>query len=117
MKQTTTMFYKNVGAWLKTQRLLKKQTQTEIAEIIGVTFQQIQKYEKAKNKINLDFFVKLCDYFKVDTGLVISNCRDNLYLPDELVNQGYITVSTQEVSKEPNLNLSAKYWIDKKGGE
>ena len=32
----------------------------------------------------------------------------------ELIKQGYITVSTEEVSKDPNINLSANYWIEKK---
>ena len=51
MKQTNEIFYRNVGAWLRNQRQLKKKTQTEIAEVIGVTFQQIQKYEKSVNKL------------------------------------------------------------------
>ena len=114
MKQTNEIFYRNVGAWLRNQRQLKKKTQTEIAEVIGVTFQQIQKYEKSVNKLNFYFFVELCNYFQVDTGLIISNCKQNLYLPEELINQGFITVSSQKVTEDNNSNISSEYLPSKK---
>ena len=93
---------------------IKKKTQTEIAEVIGVTFQQIQKYEKSVNKLNFYFFVELCDYFQVDTGLIISNCKQNLYLPEELINQGFITVSSQKVTEDNNSNISSEYLPNKR---
>ena len=111
--QTSTMFYKNIGAWVKKERLFNNKTQTDIGKVLNVTFQQIQKYENANNHLNLEFFVRLCEYFKQDISTVVSNCRDNLYLPEELVKQGYITVSSEEIAKDPNVNLSAKYWIGK----
>lgn len=113
MKQTTEMFYKNIGAWLRNQRQSKNKTQSEISEVIGVTFQQIQKYERATNKLNLHFFVQLCDYFKVDPNLIISNSKENLYLPEELINQGYITVSTKHVLEDNTLNMHPEYLLKK----
>jgi len=112
--QSIAMFYKNIGAWIKKERLEKKQTQTNLSKVLGVTFQQIQKYEKASNQLNLHYFMKLCDHFGKDYTQVLSNCKDNLFLPEELIKQGYITVSTEEISKDPNINLSANYWIEKK---
>lgn len=113
--QTPSLFYKNVGAWIKKERLIKGKTQTQIAKVLNVTFQQVQKYEKASNNLNLHFFIKLCEYFDRDIARVVSDCKDNLFLPEELVKQGYITVTHEEISKDPNLNLSPTHWIEKKG--
>jgi transcriptional regulator with XRE-family HTH domain len=40
-----------VGKRLRTQRLVRKMTQTQLADRIGITFQQIQKYENGTNRI------------------------------------------------------------------
>ena len=42
---------KFLGRKLKRRRKQVKKTQTEIGEAVGVTFQQIQKYEKGTNAI------------------------------------------------------------------
>ena len=38
-----------IGARIRFVRLLRGKTQTKVANAIGVTFQQIQKYEKGAN--------------------------------------------------------------------
>jgi transcriptional regulator with XRE-family HTH domain len=40
-----------VGAKIRLRRLEVGMSQTALAEIVGVTFQQIQKYEKGSNRI------------------------------------------------------------------
>jgi len=40
-----------VGQRLKMARMIKGVTQEKLAEAIGVTFQQVQKYENGKNRI------------------------------------------------------------------
>ena len=42
---------KFLGRKLKRRRIQVKKTQTEIGEAVGVTFQQIQKYERGTNAI------------------------------------------------------------------
>lgn len=41
-----------VGARLRMRRLLLNMTQTELGDTVGITFQQIQKYEKGANRIS-----------------------------------------------------------------
>ena len=64
-KRTRTMgdLYVYIGSRIKEARYdyrrivteaKKVMTQTELAKVCGVTFQQIQKYEKATNKVPLD---------------------------------------------------------------
>ncbi len=59
-------FYCKIGADLKNLRRKNGYTQTEIATYLGVTFQQVQKYETGKNRIPVRFILMLMDLFKVD---------------------------------------------------
>ena len=43
---------KEIGARLKSARLLKAMSQQHMADQVGLTFQQIQKYENGKNHIS-----------------------------------------------------------------
>jgi transcriptional regulator with XRE-family HTH domain len=40
-----------VGQRIRVERLARRMSQTELAERIGITFQQVQKYEKGVNRI------------------------------------------------------------------
>jgi transcriptional regulator with XRE-family HTH domain len=40
-----------VGQRIKVERLARRMSQTEVAELIGVSFQQVQKYEKGVNRV------------------------------------------------------------------
>ncbi len=42
----------HVGACLRTRRIIAGLTQSELGAATGVTFQQVQKYEKATNRIS-----------------------------------------------------------------
>lgn len=59
--QSDVDFNSVIGLKIKARRRELKLTQTELANSLGVTFQQIQKYEKGKNRI---VFPKLILLFK-----------------------------------------------------
>lgn len=42
---------KHVGARLRMRRLMLHMSQTKLADAIGLTFQQVQKYEKGTNRM------------------------------------------------------------------
>jgi len=42
----------DIGRRIRVQRLIKGMSQTELANLCGVTFQQIQKYEKGANRVS-----------------------------------------------------------------
>jgi transcriptional regulator with XRE-family HTH domain len=41
-----------IGHRIRVQRMLRSATQTELANAIGITFQQIQKYENGSNRVS-----------------------------------------------------------------
>src|SRR6202171_5751546 len=43
---------KHVGSRVRMRRLMLDMSQTDIANALGLTFQQVQKYEKGSNRIS-----------------------------------------------------------------
>jgi transcriptional regulator with XRE-family HTH domain len=56
---------KLVGQMIRTQRLLKGLTQTELGTKLGVTFQQIQKYENGANRVGSGRLFEIAGIFEV----------------------------------------------------
>ena len=54
-----------IGRLVRAQRLLCGFSQTELADAIGVTFQQVQKYEKGVNRIGSGRLYRIADKLKV----------------------------------------------------
>lgn len=51
MKKTPDPIDRHVGSRVRMQRILMKMSQEKLGEALGLTFQQIQKYEKGLNRI------------------------------------------------------------------
>ncbi len=58
----------HVGSRLLMRRVLLGLTQTELGEAIGVTFQQLQKYEKGTNRISASRLFDLSHVLDVPIG-------------------------------------------------
>jgi transcriptional regulator with XRE-family HTH domain len=56
---------KHIGARLRTRRIMLDLTQLQIAEALGVTFQQVQKYEKGEGRIGAGRLQRLCHRLRV----------------------------------------------------
>lgn len=57
---------RHVGMRLRLLRLNHKMSQTELGDKVGVTFQQIQKYERGANRIGASRLWKLCEIFEAE---------------------------------------------------
>ena len=58
-------FYRDLGHNIRLTRSAAGKTQTEIADHLDITFQQVQKYENGTNRIPVDRIVKLAAYLDV----------------------------------------------------
>src|SRR6266536_1119177 len=56
---------KEVGQLIRAQRLVCRMSQTELANALGVTFQQVQKYEKGVNRVGAGRLAKIADTLTV----------------------------------------------------
>jgi transcriptional regulator with XRE-family HTH domain len=64
-----------IGTRVRQRRLEKKMSQTDLANELGLTFQQVQKYEKGTNRLSLSRALKVAEvldttveYFVRDLG-------------------------------------------------
>lgn len=64
MKKHEIEFYKKVGANMKRIRMANKDNQEHVADLFGVTWQQIQKYENGINRLPLISARKFCRNYK-----------------------------------------------------
>ena len=78
-QQNETVLKKVFGLQLKKMRLMRGYTQTKLAKAIGVTFQQIQKYEKGKNAVSVHNELKLAEFLKCDRNYFIQPITENGY--------------------------------------
>ena len=62
---------KVIGQNLKYLRKVNDLNQTKVGNVIGVTFQQIQKYEKGKNGVSSYRLKQLADKFKVSLDVLL----------------------------------------------
>ncbi|MFH1158779.1 MAG: helix-turn-helix domain-containing protein [Pseudomonadota bacterium] len=54
----------HVGARVKSRRLILGFSQDDLAKSIGLTFQQVQKYERGTNRISVSRLVDICRALK-----------------------------------------------------
>jgi transcriptional regulator with XRE-family HTH domain len=65
LKKSGNPIDKHVGNRVRMRRMMLKMSQTKIGDELGVTFQQIQKYEKGTNRIGASRLQHLCQILQV----------------------------------------------------
>tara|TARA_B100000519_G_C13916219_1_gene284566 strand:- start:55 stop:411 length:357 start_codon:yes stop_codon:yes gene_type:complete len=82
------VFQVNLGIFMRNVRLSNRKTQTDVANAIKVTFQQIQKYEKGTNAISIFKLLTWWNFMKLDVsiGSVLAKCMGNHYLQQIFMN-------------------------------
>jgi transcriptional regulator with XRE-family HTH domain len=59
-----------VGQRIRVQRQAIGMSQTKLADALGVTFQQVQKYERGKNRVGAGRLTKIASVLQVS----VANC-------------------------------------------
>ena len=70
-----------VGQVLRMLRVRQGMTQRQLANALGVTFQQIQKYECAGNRISASMLCSIANILQVPVGTIFSESKQP-YLMD-----------------------------------
>jgi transcriptional regulator with XRE-family HTH domain len=98
-------FRKNLGKALKKHRLAAKMSQMALAEKIGISYQQLQKYEKGINNISIYRLQQICEAFKVPISRFLEGQE-----PEKIAED----ISEYGLSKEERILLSLYRRIDNK---
>jgi transcriptional regulator with XRE-family HTH domain len=91
----------HVGGKLRQKRLEYGMTQEDLAKLVGVTFQQIQKYEKGQNRVSYSKLYEIAAILKID----ISYFFDGLIYSDPLSSD---ILFAGENNQEPYQNKEIK---------
>lgn len=67
----------HVGKKLKQARTLRRYSQTDVAQRLGLSFQQIQKYEIGSNRIAASRLFELAQILDVPTAYFFEGLHDN----------------------------------------
>ena len=96
MVARTSLIDDYIGKKLRTARIIRNLSQDELAKKVGITFQQIQKYEKGLNRISASRLYWFIRILGVDFDFFFNGI-------DEIVMQDNQTVAQfNEGSKESN---------------
>jgi transcriptional regulator with XRE-family HTH domain len=73
---------KHVGSRVRMRRLMLNLTQMQLAEGLGLTFQQVQKYEKGTNRISASRLHRLSHILHVPVPFFFEGAPQELHLPE-----------------------------------
>lgn len=65
-----------VGESIRAHRLMASMSQSDLAEQLGVSFQQVQKYEKGTNRVGAGRLPQIAEIFGVPIGALFKGYAD-----------------------------------------
>jgi len=66
----------HVGARIRMQRNLRRASQSELAQALGLTFQQIQKYERGANRVSASMLFEAAQFLNVPVAMFFEGLPD-----------------------------------------
>jgi transcriptional regulator with XRE-family HTH domain len=86
----------HVGGRVRMRRLMLDLTQMQLADGLGLTFQQVQKYEKGTNRISASRLHQLSHILRVPVPFFFEGAPRELHLPD--LTEGGPTIASDVVA-------------------
>jgi len=96
---------KHIGQQIKMLRISKKMSQKALAEELGITYQQVQKYETGMNRISVARVWQFCKIFSVTPDFLFKNLLD---LSEKDASAGELIPNTMATSQDIRLILAFK---------
>ncbi len=87
---------KSIGGRIKARRLEIGMTQEQLAEKMGVTYQQIQRYENGVNKLNVEQLQIIADSLTIPTSFFF---EDNQTTGIKDIKSQYVSVEEERFLK------------------
>lgn len=77
----------HVGKRLREVRIMRGLTQTQLGEKLGISFQQVQKYEKGTNRIGCSRLWDMCTILEVPVTFYFEGLADKAADEDEHISR------------------------------
>jgi transcriptional regulator with XRE-family HTH domain len=81
---------KHAGSRVRMRRLMLGMSQTKLAEMIGLTFQQVQKYEKGVNRMGSSRLQQIANILKVPATFFFEDAPGQLKLDGTAPSPAYV---------------------------
>lgn len=94
----------HVGARLRLRRILLGLSQSAVADRIGLTFQQVQKYERGTNRLAASTLYRVAQILDVPVSFFFDD------LPDTLSVQPTSNVTADRLTSKDGLELLRNYY-------
>jgi transcriptional regulator with XRE-family HTH domain len=79
--KSLTMIDQTIGARVRARRLELRMSQEGLGNKLGLTFQQVQRYESGRNRIGSSRLVEIANILQVDTSYFLSDLQGDGKLP------------------------------------
>ncbi len=100
---------KYVGSRVRARRIGLRKSQTKLGDAIGVTFQQVQKYENGTNRIGASNLFKIASTLDVNVGYFYDGLEDGKSTPTSVDDEKTSVVKDPTRSDEA-LKLMYNYF-------
>ena len=106
MVSRTSLIDDYIGKKLRTARIIRNLSQDELAKKVGITFQQIQKYEKGLNRISASRLYWFMRILGVDFNFFFSGIDDIIMQDNQTASQ--FNESSQSSVEYPDIDWDSK---------
>jgi transcriptional regulator with XRE-family HTH domain len=86
----------HVGRRIRLQRMMRKMSQSDLGDAVGITFQQIQKYEKGTNRVSASRLQQFADVLHVPISFFFEGQTEEVTSADKWPSEVSRFLSTSE---------------------
>ena len=100
----------SIGAKIRSRRHILGMSQSDLADKVGVTFQQIQKYEKGQNKVMASRLFELSQILDTNINYFFEDCSNcnNTKIDSSALQEEQVEFTYEEDELEPIEKESIK---------
>lgn len=98
-----------VGQRLRELRMLAGLSQSDVASALGLTFQQLQKYERGFNRVSASRLFKLAQFFRVPVSVFFEGLEER-HAAQEAGTAGPQTEETEGTLRSREALMLARYF-------
>jgi transcriptional regulator with XRE-family HTH domain len=99
----------NVGNRVRLRRMLVGMSQEKLGELLGLTFQQVQKYEKGVNRVGAGRLFRIARILNVDIPYFFQDVQENLSGAQGFAEEAAAPPVMEFVSSGEGLQLSLAF--------
>lgn len=95
----TNLIDKRVGARIRLRRRLLGYSQEKLALALGLSFQQVQKYEKGTNRVGASRLFDIAQILQVPINFFFDELLNPIYIEEKLLDESLTSAVAQDVQE------------------